>query len=116
MSRLLLGLLVFIDVLVGLWWFLGREDEPAPKSAAEQVTEARLGRFPRSQFLIEHDRFLPATDPRTVPAGEAAWLRPDDEVFGVLVQGQARAYPIPMISYHHVVNDVVRGIPIAVTY
>ena len=47
---------------------------------------------------------------------QALWLRPDDEVFGVVVGDQARAYPITMIAYHHVVNDVIQGIPIAVTY
>jgi hypothetical protein len=78
--------------------------------------EPRLGRFPASQFFIEHDRFLPATDPGVLGASAAAFLRPTDEVFGVVVAGQARAYPITMIAYHHVVNDTIRGTPIAVTY
>ena len=28
----------------------------------------------------------------------------------------ARAYPISQMAYHHVLNDVVEGIPVAVTY
>jgi hypothetical protein len=28
----------------------------------------------------------------------------------------ARAYPISQMAYHHVLNDVVNGVPIAVTY
>ena len=116
MRRLLPGLLVLAAVAAGLGWWLGREADPASEPAPARGEEQRLGRFPRSQFLLEHDRFLPATDPRTVPAAEAPWLLPGDEVFGVLVKGRPRAYPIPMLSYHHVVNDVIRGIPVAVTY
>jgi hypothetical protein len=36
----------------------------------------------------------------------------DDRVLAV----NARAYPIRTIAYHHIVNDVVNGVPIAVTY
>jgi hypothetical protein len=30
--------------------------------------------------------------------------------------GSARAYPIRTLSYHHIVNDYLGGVPIAVTY
>ncbi len=99
----------------GVWYFFLRDD-PAPPPPARENAVDRIGRFPRSQFYIEHDRFLPANEPATVPAAQASFLRHDDEVFGVVVRGQARAYPVTMISYHHVVNDLIRGIPIAVTY
>jgi hypothetical protein len=85
-------------------------------AACAQEPGPRFGRFSPEQFFIEHDRFLPATDPATLPAREAEYLLQQDEVFGVVVKGRARAYPVTMISYHHVVNDVIEGIPIAVTY
>jgi hypothetical protein len=85
-------------------------------AACAQEPEPRFGRFLPEQFFIEHDRFLPATDPATLSAGEAEFLQPEDEVFGVVVEGRARAYPVTMISYHHVVNDSIGGVPIAVTY
>jgi len=28
----------------------------------------------------------------------------------------ARAYPISQMAYHHILNDVIGGVPIAVTY
>jgi hypothetical protein len=77
---------------------------------------ASFGRHPASQFLIEHDRFLPATDPEVLPAKEADFLQRFDQVFGVVVEGRARAYPITMIAYHHVVNDTIGRTPVAVTY
>ena len=87
-----------------------KRDAPPPEE------EERLGPYPRSHFYIDHDLFLPANEPKTVPADRAGFMRREDEVFGIVVAGQARAYPVPMISYHHVVNDVINGIPVAVTY
>ena len=84
--------------------------------AGEEKNEPKLGRFPRSQFVIEHDRFLSATDPKTVAAGDAKHLWERDEVFGVVLGERARAYPITMLSYHHVINDRIGSLPIAVTY
>ncbi len=37
-------------------------------------------------------------------------------VLAVSFGGDARAYPISQMAYHHVLNDVVEGVPIAVTY
>lgn len=39
-----------------------------------------------------------------------------DRVIGVVINGQARAYPIRLLRWHEVVNDVLGGEPIAVTY
>jgi hypothetical protein len=75
-----------------------------------------IGRFPADRFYVQKDLFIAADEPATVPAREAGFLKDDDEVFGIVVAGRARAYPTTMISYHHVVNDVIQGIPVAVTY
>jgi hypothetical protein len=37
-------------------------------------------------------------------------------VMAVHIAGEARAYPIRIVSYHHIVNDVVGGVPIVATY
>ena len=37
-------------------------------------------------------------------------------VLGVVIDGQAKAYPIQLIGYHHEVMDTVGNIPIMVTY
>ncbi len=37
-------------------------------------------------------------------------------VMAVHISGEARAYPIRSVSYHHVVNDIVGGVPIVATY
>jgi hypothetical protein len=37
-------------------------------------------------------------------------------IMAVRIGTEARAYPISQMAYHHVLNDVVAGVPIAVTY
>lgn len=39
-----------------------------------------------------------------------------EKVIAVAIGGQARAYPVRSMSYHHVINDVVAGIPVVATY
>ena len=93
----------------------GGQRPPAPPALPPQG-EGLLGPDPRSQFYIERDIFLSADEPATVPASEASFLRGDDEVLGFVIAGKARAYAVTMLSYHHVVNDVIAGTPVAVTY
>ena len=45
-----------------------------------------------------------------------AKLDKDEEVIAVKIGGEARAYPIRIVSYHHVVNDVVGNTAIVATY
>jgi uncharacterized protein DUF3179 len=43
-------------------------------------------------------------------------LDKDEKVIAVKIGGQARAYPIRGMSYHHVINDVVGKLAIVATY
>jgi membrane protease YdiL (CAAX protease family) len=43
-------------------------------------------------------------------------LDPKEMILAVNLGGDARAYPISQMAYHHVLNDVVAGVPVAVTY
>jgi hypothetical protein len=53
--------------------------------------------------------------PESMYASEAK-LEPDDMVLAIQVEGQAQAYPIRMMGYHHIVNDTIGATPIAATY
>ena len=48
----------------------------------------------------------------TAPAAEA-WMEP---VLGLSINGDHRAYSVRMLSRHEIVNDVVGGVPVAVTW
>lgn len=47
---------------------------------------------------------------------KASWLKGKDFVVGVEFGGDSRAYPVPTLSRHEIINDKVGGIPIAVTW
>ncbi|AHE98072.1 DUF3179 domain-containing protein [Thioalkalivibrio paradoxus] len=60
---------------------------------------------------------IPAlTDPEFIGADGAHGLRDDDRVLGVFRNGVAKAYPLGIMNYHEVVNDLFGAEPIAVTY
>jgi hypothetical protein len=54
--------------------------------------------------------------PVFVPLPQAVWLTKETEVIGVKLGEDARAYPVRMLEYHQIVNDVVDGKPITVSY
>jgi hypothetical protein len=54
--------------------------------------------------------------PKFVELPEAPWLGLETEVLGLQVGDEARAYPVRMLEYHQIVNDVIGDKPVAVTY
>jgi hypothetical protein len=49
-------------------------------------------------------------------AESASKLADTEMILAVHYRDDARAYPIREMAYHHILNDVVNGVPIAVTY
>jgi MFS family permease len=47
---------------------------------------------------------------------DASFVAESDMVLAVDNQGEAVAYPVRLMAYHHVVQDVVGGTPIVATY
>ncbi len=60
---------------------------------------------------------IPAlTNPHTTTAKKARYLKSSDLVVGVVIKGQARAYPLRILVWHEIVNDTLGGRPVVVTY
>ncbi len=60
---------------------------------------------------------IPALDnPELIAADDAEYLRGDDLVFGVEINGDARAYPLRIMGWHEMFNDVIGGVPVALAY
>ena len=56
-------------------------------------------------------------DPSYLTVAEAQdQFSPDEMIIGVSLNGEHRAYSIPQLSRHEIVNDVLGGTPIAVTW
>jgi uncharacterized protein DUF3179 len=68
---------------------------------------ARLNYFEWMFHPIAGPQFLAQADSK---------LNAKEMIMAVRVGSDARAYPISQMAYHHVLNDVVAGVPIAVTY
>lgn len=73
--------------------------------------------------LLPFDAIPAIFNPRFVTAEEASnpendrnRYRPEEKVLGIEINGDVRAYSVPMLSRHEVVNDVVGGVPVAVTW
>jgi magnesium-transporting ATPase (P-type) len=60
--------------------------------------------------------FNPLPRPAYVNAPEATFVDDADLVLAVERSGEAAAYPIRQLGYHHVVHDTVGRVPIVVTY
>ena len=60
--------------------------------------------------------FAPLSDPAYVSVSEADFVAGEEMVLAVEVNGDAVAYPIRQIAYHHVVQDTVGGVPVVATY
>lgn len=55
-------------------------------------------------------------NPPVIPASEADYLSDDDLVVGIVVNGQARAYPYTILDWHEVVNEDFPQEPLTITY
>ena len=60
---------------------------------------------------------IPAADnPMVTSAEEATWLRDDDVVFGIEVNGEYRAYPRQIMEVREMVNDTLGGRDLGIPY
>ncbi|MEQ9689115.1 MAG: DUF3179 domain-containing protein [Bauldia litoralis] len=60
---------------------------------------------------------IPALNhPRLIAADAAGWLNDEDLVFGVSINGDARAYPLRILDWHEMFNDTIGGVPVALAY
>lgn len=54
--------------------------------------------------------------PKTVPASQATYLKGSDIVLGVAFDDKSRAYPIRIMNWHEIVNDLVGNTHLLLTY
>jgi len=68
---------------------------------------ARLNYFEWMFHPIDSAQFVSEADSK---------LDKGEMILAVRRGNDARAYPIRQMAYHHILNDVVEGVPVAVTY
>jgi hypothetical protein len=111
---LLIGLSVTAACLVSLCWIRQRcrrwEKVGACVCACLVFALAFLSRVNVYELM-----FHPLDRP-TFSGAPLAKLDGKEEVTAILIDRAARAYPVRIMSYHHIVNDVVGGLPVVATY
>ena len=58
---------------------------------------------------IDHPKFV-------APTAAAGWLKDNEPVIVIELNGDARAYPLQILIWHEITNDAVGGVPVAVTF
>ena len=60
---------------------------------------------------------IPSIDsPVFAEISNSQFMSDSDTVIGLVINGEAKAYPIFILVWHEIINDKVGGIPVAVTY
>ncbi len=62
------------------------------------------------------DGIPPIDEPKFLAPDKATFLAPNEPVLAVSYQGQSKAYPLRIITWHEVVNDTLGGSPVTVTF
>ena len=60
--------------------------------------------------------FHPLANATYAKISDAGFVADTDIVMAVESNGEAAAYPVRQMAYHHLVQDVVGGTPIVATY
>ena len=60
---------------------------------------------------------IPSLDsPDLIDAKDALFMLGHDLVFGIEIDGDVRAYPLRIMGWHEMFNDVIGGVPLALAY
>ena len=106
---------------------------PTPTSESKTIEDLWITTFDVSfwetncfKHSIDCDDVLQAQSKDGIPsidepefedfAGAEDWLGEDVPVLALEINGDARAYPLGILIWNEIVNDIVGGTPVAVTY
>lgn len=65
---------------------------------------------------VKKDGIPALNNPEPIRPEDAEYLRDDELVFGVEINGDARAYPLRILDWHEMFNDVIGGKHVALAY
>jgi hypothetical protein len=94
-------------------------DAPAVATASDRAASSTGEPYAAYDIItvLPRDAIPAIDDPQFISAAEADDHYRDDElILGVEFNGDARAYSVPLLSSHEIVNDTVGGVKIAVTW
>lgn len=97
-----------------------KELKQARISTAGWETDFSRHSVPFSEIFsggVPRDGIPPLDNPDFVTIEEAdRWLEDQEPVVVYEMDGEARAYPLQILTYHEIVNDELAGVPVAATF
>lgn len=110
-----LAAMLAVVVLVGVWTARGLGGvDPEGLDEPDSVPDGSLRPGQFSQVL-PREAIRPIYKPEFTTADRSA-LQDDELVLGVAIGGEARAYSVSVLNSRELVNDIVGGVPIIVTW
>ncbi len=115
-KKIMVGIIVAAFVAGTIAVFLAAAQQSIPDTADEDL---------EMESLVPLDKIVSGGPPRDgIPSidrpkfisAEEANLQNGEIVLGLEINGDVRAYPLDILVWHEIVNDVVGGEPVAVTY
>lgn len=106
---------IFGFFILSVFFILTIPDDPEYIRESSGLADNRIG------VPIIPDVPKDAIPPLDFPEYESidsasSWLSDSDFVLGLEIRGDARAYPIPILNWHEIVNEVIGGEKIVITY
>ena len=90
---------------------------PAQPGGAPAVGAVPAERSLQVVTLLPFDAIPSIDSPRFVSVQEAAAsFESGEKVIGNSLNGESHVYSVPQLSSHEIVNDVVGGVPVAITW
>jgi hypothetical protein len=83
------------------------------------TTDFRRHEVPLDEFISGgpgKDGIPPIDTPKFEPVAEVDWLEDAEPVIALGIGEEWRAYPIQILMWHEIVNDVVADVPVTVTF
>ncbi len=113
--RPVIAILSVAVCVIALVRYVTQESRLLRRTLAVLGTLAVCGVAWLSRINVYELMFNPVQHPSFSAASQSK-LEGDEKVIAVSTGGMARAYPIRIVSYHHIINDVLGGVPIVATY
>ncbi len=133
-STYLIILILSLLLLVSLVSCVKPTPAPQPKAPTDTPTPA----IPQEEYeiktdssgvkyIVEPDKIIgggppkdgiPSIDnPKFVTLDEAdQWIEDDELVLGITYKGVKRVYPLQIMVFHEIVNEIIAGDPLLITY
>ena len=89
--------------------------QPSPAAQPSEYEAEQPREFQEDSFR-GGSRFVALDFPAVLDPEDAAYFSDDELVLGLVLNGEARAHPLRMTRYHHVINDTLDDRQVVITY